>query len=286
MLHVHLAYFQADIVVIAAAILRRPVWVKIAASGPFGEIERMAPLAHLTRYIGLRRATALQALSRDIAEELAGLGVERTKILSIPNGVDVSLYKPSGQLARRELRRTLALPDDGVIVLFAGRFARQKGIDDLLAAWSSLDSSDAWLLLVGTRKTIDPEAPIGNLPRVIVRDWSEDIVSYYRAVDAFVLPSYGEGMANAILEAMACGLPVITTRAGAASEMISDGSSGFIIDAGARADLARALKHLIADETLRGELGGQARRAVLAVYSIDAVTARIEVEYRRIWARN
>jgi glycosyltransferase involved in cell wall biosynthesis len=93
-------------------------------------------------------------------------------------------------------------------------------------------------------------------------------------------------MANAILEAMACGLPVITTRAGAASEMISDGSSGFIIDAGARADLARALKHLIADETLRGELGGQARRAVLAVYSIDAVTARIEVEYRRIWARN
>jgi glycosyltransferase involved in cell wall biosynthesis len=245
----------------------------------------MAPLARVTRYIGLRRATALQALSPDIAEELAGLGVPRTKIMSIPNGVDVSLYKPSGPTTRLQFRRALDLPADGVIVLFTGRFARHKGIDDLLTVWSSLNLPDAWLLLVGTNETTDPEAPIEAVPGVIVRSWTEDVLSYYRAVDAFALPSYVEGMSNAILEAMACGLPVIATRIGAASEMISDGSSGFLVAVGASAELARALGRVVSDEALRGQLGGEARRTVVAAYAIDAVSARIEAEYRRIWAR-
>ena len=286
MFHVHLAYFQADVVVIAAGVVRRPVWVKIAASGRLGEIARMAPLARFTHNVGLRHATTLQALSPDIAAELTILGVPPTRIVRIPNGVDVSVYKPGRPAARTELRRALDLPADGTIVLFAGRFARHKGIGDLLKAWSSIDLPDAWLVLVGSNETLDPEGPIEGLPGVIVRGWTEDLLSYYRAVDAFVLPSHIEGMSNVVLEAMACGLPVIATRVGAASELISDGNNGLLINVHSSHDLARALKRLLGDEALRGQLGGEARRTIVSSYAIEAVTAKIEAEYRRIWANN
>ena len=286
MFHVHLAYFQADVVVIAAGVVRRPVWVKVAASGQFGEIARMAPLAGFTRYVGLRHATRLQAVSPGIAEELAAIGVPRSRIVRIPNGVDVSLYKPGGPTARVDLRHALDLPIDGTILLFAGRFARHKGISDLLTAWSSLNLPGTWLVLVGSNETFDPEGPIEMLPGVIVRTWTDDLLSYYLAVDALVLPSHTEGMSNVILEAMACGLPVIATRVGAASELITDGSNGLLVNVGASSELARVLKRLVGDDALRGQLGREARGTILTSYSIDAITTMIEAEYRRIWASN
>ena len=100
------------------------------------------------------------------------------------------------------------------------------------------------------------------------------------------LADWGLPTAVSVLECVGLGLPVIATRVGAASELISDGNNGLLINVHSSQDLARALKRLLGDEALRGQLGGEARRTIVSSYAIEAVTAKIEAEYRRIWANN
>src|SRR5205814_786993 len=134
LVHVHLANLQADVVALAARVSGRPVYVKIACGGSIGEISRMSRAAILTRRIGLRRAAVVQALSEEIRGELVAIGVDEARIVRLPNGLDRTRFRPSARAERAELRRRLGLPD-GVLVMFAGRFAAYKGIDDLLSAW-------------------------------------------------------------------------------------------------------------------------------------------------------
>jgi len=117
-------------------------------------------------------------------------------------------------------------------VLFVGRLSRQKGLHLLLRAWQHAPLSGSRLILVGGTSTVAPMGLAEVDSAVIVRPWTADIVSYYRAVDAFVLPSLVEGMSNALLEAMACGLACVATRVGAAEDMIDSGRTGLLIDPG------------------------------------------------------
>ncbi len=86
--HVHLANLQADVAVVMGALLRRPVYVKVAAGGPLGEVGRFRRVSPITRYTGLRRATRVQAISAEIERDLLGIGVRRSRIIRNPNGID------------------------------------------------------------------------------------------------------------------------------------------------------------------------------------------------------
>ncbi len=280
LVHVHLAYFQADVAVLAARIVRRPVWVKVAASGRLGEIDRMRRAATWTRYVGLRGAKVVQAVSQPVAQEVRAIGVHGDRVVRLANGVDTVRFSPVPDHERPALRDALGLPAAGVLVLYAGRFARHKGMEDLLAAWRRACPPDAALVLVGSTDTMEPVA-IPPADDVIVRGWTTEIVVYYRAVDAFVLPSHTEGMSNAVLEAMSCGLPVVATRVGAASEMIRDGLDGMLVEPGDRAGLAAALASVVSDAGLRARLGAAAAAGVRSQYAIEHVVDRLERGYRR-----
>ena len=99
-----------------------------------------------------------------------------------------------------------------------------------------------------------------------------------------MLPSHAEGMANALLEAMACGLPVVATRVGAAPSMVTDGESGLLVDASDVEGLAGALDRLINDPQLRARSGAAARQRVHERYSIGAVVDHIEQRCETLWA--
>lgn len=279
--HVHLANFQAHRVVLIAELLRRPTYVKIASSGERGDIAELARWARYTKFVGLRRATRVQALSAAIVEEAGNIGVPAERIVNIPNGVDLHRFLKADDAGREVARQRLNLPLDAVIVLYAGRFARHKGLLDLIGAWETLDCEEAKLVLVGSYATSDPIKEIPLSDNMIVRAWTDEIDAFYRAADIFVLPSSKEGMSNSLLEAMASGLAVITTRVGAADKIVVDGKNGLLIDPGDAEHLGAVLSRLLGDAPMRKKLGSAAARDVRQ-FNISRVVDKIESVYRQL----
>lgn len=275
--HVHLANLQADVAVSAARASSVPTLVKVANSGALGETKRLAGVARLTRWYGLRHADRVQALSEETRAELLRIGVESSRIVSIPNGVPL----PEHPRDRVRARAMLTLQPDAMVVLFAGRFAHYKGLGDLLRAWERVVAPGRRLLLVGEPADDDPFGPIPDLPGIEVRPWAPSIQPYLDAADVFVLPSHSEGMSNALLEAMASARAIVSSDTGAATEMIEDGVSGLIHPAGDADKLAEALERVMTDPELRERIG-QGARTRAEDFSVGAVVDRLEMVYERI----
>jgi glycosyltransferase involved in cell wall biosynthesis len=281
-IHVHVANLQADVAAIAARLLRRPLYVKVATGGPLGEVQRFRRVSRLTRYLGLRSAARVQAISDEIESDLLSIGVSRARLLRIPNGIDLTDRNDRGDGADPGERARLGLPGDAVVTLFVGRFAVYKGLDDLLAAWARLRGRrPRRLVLVGQRNGA-PDHAVAQSDDVLIRPWTADIGAYFRAADIFVLPSHSEGMSNALLEAMACGLPAVATRVGAAETMIEHGRNGVLVDPADPEGLAQALGRLIEDPGTRRSMGLAAAASIKDRFDIRGVVDRIEAAYLEI----
>jgi len=281
--HVHLANLQVDIVALAQRPRRVPTFVKVAAGGPRGELARMNRVAWATRYRGIRTADSVQALSSEIERELVAVGVPPGRIVRIPNGLRTDIFRPATSSERRAAREALGLPLDDLIVLWAGRFAQYKGVQDLTAAWAALTPTrPAVLVLVGEPAVDAPIGPLPLLPRMVLKPWTTGIEQYYRAADIYVHPSHADGMPNVVLEAMGCGLAVIATRVAAVPDMIDDQRTGLLVDIGAVEQLRRSIELLISEAGLRRSLGSAAARRVTETYSIARVVDLIEAQYGAI----
>jgi glycosyltransferase involved in cell wall biosynthesis len=284
LVHVHLANIQADVAVFWARLLRRPIYVKVACGGSAGEVRRLAKMAWVTRWFGLRHATRVQALSREIYNELLSIGVDQARVAQIPNGVDLEAFAPVSPDAQRALRRRLELPPDHSIALYVGRFATYKGVLDLLEAWNQIARDGTLLLLVGTaEKTHYSIGPIKPGPFLEVRGWTDKVADYMRAADIFVHPTHADGMANTVLEALACGLPLLATRLGATDELLQEGNDALLVEPHDPQSLADGIQRLMADGDLRSRLRTHAAQTAHS-YSIATVVSRIEHEYGAITA--
>lgn len=285
-IHVHLANLQADVAGVACRLLGVPLYVKIATGGPRGEIARMRPVSWLTRYVGIRWAARAQATSTEIVADLRSLGVPDERIVRIPNGLPQDAFTPVSAANRVELRRELGLPEGRILVLHAGRFARYKGVLDLVQAWNHLVSSQgASLVLVGGPAIDDPVA-IPEMAGIILVPWTDRVADYFRACDIYAHPSHADGMPNAVLEAMATGLAVVATRVAAVPEMIAHGKTGVLVDIHDVTGLRAAIVRLIDDARLRRRVGAAAADHAKKTYPIAAVVDRIEVAYREMLAED
>jgi glycosyltransferase involved in cell wall biosynthesis len=157
-----------------------------------------------------------------------------------------------------------------------------KGVLELLQVWDDPAlAPNARLLLVGGTEWSQLRGSVAPSERIDVREWTPAIEDCYRAADIFVLPSYTEGMSNALLESMACGLPAVATRVGAAESMVTDGESALLIEPRDVLALSKALRALVDDPSLRGRLGAAAHDRV-QVYSIASVVERIADQYEQL----
>ncbi len=283
LVHVHHANVQADIVVPIAAAAGRPVYLKVAGGGPSSELARQHGIRRWTAARAFRGAAAVQAQSADAVARLGQLGVRSDRIVTIPNGLDPAAFRPPTAAERVAARVALGLPVAGTIVLSTGRFAVEKGTADLLAAWDRLTPGpEATLLLVGQpadRHGVHPVPSDG----IVVRPWTTDPAPYLRAADVFVLPSHGEGMSNALLEALASGLPAIVTPVGAGPALVTSTGAGLVVPVGDVPALVTALDAMLTDGDLRGRLAA-AGPAAVADLDIDAVATRIEAVYDQMVA--
>ena len=261
----------------------------------------LADKASWSSWLGLarrrRRAVArlsgVIAISRAIEQELLEYGIPESKVVFIPNGVDVNLFRPPrDDQEKTALRRGLGWADRPT-VLFVGRLVRRKGPLLMLEAMARLKERavDAQLVLVGPdgeadymQQLRDAHARLGLGERVIWHGFTEDPSELYRAADVFALPSRSEGMPNAVAEALASGLPAVVTAISGSTDLIGEEQSrGRFIERDA-ASLSEALGDYLSDASLRQAQGEAARRWIVSHYSTAAVLDAHEALFRRIIA--
>jgi glycosyltransferase involved in cell wall biosynthesis len=193
----------------------------------------------------LRGAAHVVAVSQALKETLASAGIAAERVTVIPNGVDASVFRPSD---REAARTALGVSPDETVLFSAGTLVREKGIEHLIAGLSRLgDRPDLRLYVAGAgphhaslEATADREGLTDRVTFLGHLDL-EEMVRWYQAADLFVFASLREGCPNAVIEALACGLPVVSTDVGGVPDLVEPGRDGLLIAAGSAEAFAQAL---------------------------------------------
>jgi glycosyltransferase involved in cell wall biosynthesis len=208
------------------------------------------------------------------------------------HGIDVRRFNlDSVEPAHRaEVRRQYAIPQHSVLIGYVGRLVRDKGVEDLAAAWSIVrrKSKDLHLLLCGDFEADD--AVRTEVRAALLRDervhvtagFVDDMPPMYSAMDICVLPTYREGLPNVCLEASAMRIPVIATCIPGCVDAVEDEVTGLLVRPRDPESLASALLRLAIDPDLRRHLGEAGRQFVETRFSEDTVCELLFSEYIRL----
>lgn len=254
---------------------------------PLGVIPRDTRIkCRLAARLG-HKVTAVGKASRAMVCKLGDLPEENVSI--IPNGIDLTRYRPNASASMRsELRRKLGVADETELVIHVAGLRPVKDQVTLLRAWRVvLDGYGSgpfpMLVIAGEGECYSPlqavaqQLQLGSLVRFLGQ--CRDVESMLPACDLFVLSSISEGLSFAILEAMACGLPVVATRVGGNSELVEEGQSGLLTPSGDPGALGSALGQLLRQPERRRRMGERGR--VLAEGRFDL--GRAATAYGRIY---
>ncbi|WP_319241461.1 glycosyltransferase family 4 protein [uncultured Propionivibrio sp.] len=196
--------------------------------------------------------------------------VPESKLVVIENGIDLDQYHPRvADLWRAKQREALGLDPDVPVFLYVGSGFARKGVPQLIEALARCSDRHSHLVIVGEdRHATAYQRQAGRLglgSRVIFAGPQKNVLPYYGMADAFVLPTRYDPMPNAALEALACGLPTITSTTCGIAARIRDGENGFVGDA---LDIDRLATHL---DTLSapGQANGMRAAARAAVADLD-----------------
>jgi UDP-glucose:(heptosyl)LPS alpha-1,3-glucosyltransferase len=213
-----------------------------------------------------KKTVAIIANSQKTANDLAKFyNVPESKLHVIYNGVDAKRFTPENKRFRSEIRKSLSINDDAILVLFVGEY-RRKGLETVIKAISKVDNKNIVLAAFGKGDKPYHQQIAQNLgiaDRVILSDPYKGIERVFGAGDIFAFPTAYEPFGMVITEAMASGLPTITTKSAGAAEFIEDGVNGFLIDNHLDSDsIAKIINRLAADSELCRCVGEKARAAV------------------------
>jgi glycosyltransferase involved in cell wall biosynthesis len=266
-----------DLCVLAGTFLRVPVFATFQGGDYASPLERPFRRLAVRASAGLIVATASEA-----TRVRRSYGVSDAKLARIFNPIDTAFWRP---VDRQSARDALAIPPDARLVVWHGQAElRRKGLDVLVAAWELVRQArpgqKLQLLLVGTGE--DAASLHRRLAASDVGDvrfdekWLLDrgeIRQYLSAGDVYAFPSRHEGFPVALIEAMACGLPVVAADAEGVSDIVegSERSGGIVVPRDDPQAFARALVPLLDDEVLARDLGARARRRVEDQFSLEAV---------------
>lgn len=217
---------------------------------------------------GVDKAIAIDASTfRTFEKE----GFLEAQIIKIPNGVDLPQILNSNELSKNKL----GITDYDNIVTCVSRFRPEKGHEVLLKAWQEVlkKKPNSILLLIGDGETLIERKQnaenLGIIDRIRFIGKVYNVQDYLFVSNIFVLASRKEGLSNALLEALATGLPCIASNVGGNMELIKHGINGLIFESGNSKQLAECVLRLLDDKELSQELGGNARLAMLEGFSLD-----------------
>jgi len=196
------------------------------------------------------------AVSEDLAKKMRLLVNDENKVIVLRNGVDTHIFHPG---ENKKLRYKFGIKDDEILILFVGYLDTFKGIYELINSFQeiSAENKNVKLLMVGggpkKEDLLDNVIKMNLEDNVIFTGMIEHqkIHKYYQAADIFVLPSYTEGLPISVLEAMACGLPVVATNVGGIPEVITDGLGGFLVSPKSEKELIKKLNIILTNKYIR-----------------------------------
>jgi len=216
----------------------------------------------LERLIYRRRAVSLNSVSRLVACQLNKY-FQRADVTVIPNGVDtVQFSSQSRTELRASVRARFQLSPSDFALLLIGNDWKKKGLDCLLETMAACGELRLKLLVVGSDQRSEYEAAVGRFglaERVFFLEPSSDVIQFYAAADAYVGPSLEDAYGLPVLEAMACGLPVIASSRAGVSEIIAHRKNGMILHHPQDSvELAKLLRELSSNPGMCQTIGREA----------------------------
>ncbi|HEX6459557.1 MAG TPA: glycosyltransferase family 4 protein [Thermoleophilaceae bacterium] len=229
--------------------------------------------------VAVRAADAVVVLNRKVGAEIEALG-PREPVVVLPNGIDTTLFRPPLDGEREALRRDLGW-DDTPRVLFVGRLVAKKGIEAALAATTAANGAFR-LVVAGPGPLQPPRLPgvdvLGPIP-------SERVAELYRAADALLMPSRGEGFPVVVEEAMTSGLPVVMTDDPAYASHLNGAGLGVRFVQPQPDAMASELCALLGDPEVWAAAAQAVRSHAREVFSWDFAAGRHELLYGELLAR-
>ena len=240
----------------------------------------------------LRRADHFVAITSGIADELECCGVKQHRVHCITNGVDTTRFRRPHGHEKRALRKRFGIPEDAVVITYAGRLVRYKGLPLLLKVVERLreDHGNLRLVLIGSGgldiHNCEAElrayvAAHGMESEVCFTGDTCDVHEYLQASDIFALPTEEDAFPLALIEAMACGLAVIATPVGGIPQIVTNDQSGIIVAVGDFQQLYDALRVLIKDTSRSVSLGQAAALTASSRYSREIIADRYVALFQR-----
>lgn len=234
-------------------------------------------LKKLSVYV-LKDADMIIAVSKEQKNIASKLGVPENKIRIIPNGVDSKNFS-------QEVKET-----NDFRILYVGRLVQEKGLGYLLEAMKSIidELPDASLTIVGEGiKKADLEKHVQELGirekvRFLGAKPHEEIPHYLEDADVFVLPSLSEGLALVILEAMACGKPIVATNVGGIPDLVVDEETGLLVPPKDSKALAEAIKRILRDDDLRLKISKNSRKRIEERFDWDIICDETTSVYNKV----
>jgi len=262
-----------------------------------GRLDRQRPLLTSTVTIETRRRwhLALEALTCDrsdlhvanseaVARHLRqDVGLSPDRLMVIPNGLDLAEIERVSP-ARRD---ALGLRRDVPLIVWAGRMDPVKNLETVIDAVEKMNRQRAvQLLLLGDgpqRSTIETRVAMRGLQSSVhFAGWSENVIGWLKTADLLLLPSWTEGSPNVVLEAMACGCPVVASDVPGCRELITQGETGRLCCSGNVQGFVREVLGLLDDVALRRRLSERALRCIRRGHDIQDVVVRWRSAYDRL----
>jgi glycosyltransferase involved in cell wall biosynthesis len=264
-------------------------------TGAISVVHMHAPPAGLTgpTMWGMRRATAIFAVSDFIRIQLIRMGLRADKIYTIHNAVDAEYFDPDKHFASRaSIREQFGIPQNAPVIGIAARMNPWKGHYELIGAASRLRLAFPHLhvIILGAnvpemRADFENRAREGGIAdRVHFGGFQKDVRPFLQELDLFVHPSYGEPFGLSIVEAMAMRKPVIACASGGVPEIITHGQDGLLVQERSAEAVANAITTLLNDADLCRQMGARARETVRDRFTPRQQSAAVTDRYASLIA--
>jgi glycosyltransferase involved in cell wall biosynthesis len=249
----------------------------------WGVKSKKTPLYHAVDRFSLKSYDRVICVSDKLLSECLDAGVPIGNLCEIDNAIDLSSYNSLPE--KREARTGFGINPENPVVVAVGRLSKEKAFDVLIQAFADLLATglDATLLIAGDGP--EHEALQNRIASHGVKD-SVQLIGHvadprdvYAAADVFALSSTSEGLPNSLIEAMACGVPVVATAVGAVPSVVTDESNGLLCPAGDASSLTLALNRLLSNEPLRDQFSAAARNTIENRYSFVRRMLKIAAVY-------
>lgn len=232
-------------------------------------------IVHLFTQIELNHAHQIISNCREDAKKVQWFGFEE-KTVVIYNGVDFLTFRPNLKI-REKMRRKLKIDGQDFVVCYCGSALRIKNLGILLQLAREFNNF-VFLFIGPTTQELDK---FGVVPsNCVCTGQVKNPENYLQAADIFMTPTLGEGLSNALLEAMSCGLPPISYPAGDASLILKDHENGFIVDNIEAA--SKRIQELSRNPNLRKQMGINARETIIKTFNWDKTAKEIDEVFRLV----